>query len=510
MEYVESTAIFILIAIWYFERVIFIKKTKKKYHKPKNIRESGKKTTPNQPSINAKEKLVHQLVENSVHENLGEPDAEQMSILRYLLSHNKNVFITGGAGTGKSFLLKVYRKVTTERVIVVAPTGVAAENVSPAATIHRQFGYKNIEMIDISELNNETLIMHESKKHALKMADVIIVDEVSMVNPLVFDKMNKILQIICESNKQFGGKRVILFGDLFQLQPVVTTQELMMYLKDHYEGKLIVDSFSYKNGNFELIELKTNHRQKTDKKYFELLNHIRDKSISQLELEYINSRYVKEGDITKDFIIYLTAKSAEAEKINNKRIKMLPGPDYEYIAEVKFKKEDISLEKVFNDLTIQQKLVIRKGCIVMLKINDPVQGWTNGTLARVIECYKTHIKVQLQNGYNFDIYPAKFELNEYTYKKGKLTAEVVARVYQIPLIPGFAITIHKSQSKTFEKIECNCESCFDYGHVYTALSRGQSLEGIYLKYKLNWNDIKVDQRVIDFYKNSKRLKIENM
>ncbi len=423
-------------------------------------------------------------------------DDEQEFARNYMESTSENVFITGKAGTGKSFLLNAFRATTGKGHIVLAPTGIAALNVD-GATLHSAFGYSNLVNLDVDDISEKTIKLKSEKKLVLRKVNTIIIDEISMVRADTFDKIDRILKAINHSNEPFGGKQILLFGDLFQLPPVTKGRE-MDYLYDRYGGTHFFHSDAYKAGNFKFVELTRNHRQKEDKAFFEVLNRIREGRTTKADIDLLNTRYTPEESQYDRFVALFPTK-AEAEKVNTDHINQLETREFVYQAEIvldKRKNKNKSFDSVF---PITNLLRLKVGASVMMVANDPERRWVNGSLGIVKDLDENHISVSFGEKRVFDISPFEFNEQEITYSDGKIVYEKIFSVMQYPVVPAYAITIHKSQGQTYSNIACDIDRCFASGQAYVALSRCASLNGLHLKSLVTPVSIKVDQDVLDFY-----------
>lgn len=426
-------------------------------------------------------------------------DCEQASACDKMEHSCENFFITGKAGTGKSFLLDVFRKTTDKSHIVLAPTGIAALNVN-GATLHSTFGYYNLVNLDVDAISASTLRLKSEKRITLRSVSAIIIDEISMVRADTFEKIDRILKVINQNNLPFGGKQILLFGDLFQLPPVTKAKEFE-YLLDRYGGIYFFCSDAYKRGKFQFMELTINHRQKDDAEYFSLLNRIRDGSVTSEDIDILNSRVIHDTSIYDRFTTLLPTK-AEVESLNQYHINQLDSVGYTYHARVvlnKHQNNNRNLESVF---PIANSLYLKNGALVMMVANDPEHRWVNGSLGIVRKLSNDGISVTIKKR-TYDIHPFDFTEQEITYTNGKITYEDVLKVKQYPIVPAYAITIHKSQGQTYQNIVCDIDRCFANGQAYVALSRCASLEGLHLKRKISGASIRVDKCVLDFYNTQK-------
>ncbi len=424
-------------------------------------------------------------------------DEEQEFARNYMESTHENVFVTGKAGTGKSFLLDSFRTTTSKGNIVLAPTGIAALNVN-GATLHSTFGYSNLVNLNVDDISEDTIKLKSEKKMVLRRVSTIIIDEISMVRADTFDKIDRILRVINDPSKPFGGKQMLLFGDLFQLPPVTKEKE-REYLYDRYGGIFFFHSDAYKAGNFKFVELTKNHRQKSDREFFEVLNRIREGRTTDKDIDLLNTRYTPDESQYDRFVSLFPTK-AEAEKVNTDHLNQLETKQYAYLSRIMLDKranKNKSFESIF---PIMNELKLKKGASVMMVANDPEHRWVNGSLGIVKELNKDNIKVSFGENRVYDVSPFEFDEQEITYVNGKITYEKTLIVIQYPVVPAYAITIHKSQGQTYSNIACDIDRCFASGQAYVALSRCASLKGLHLKSLISQSSIKVDRDVMEFYR----------
>lgn len=432
------------------------------------------------------------------HDDNAQLDSEQADIFHEMEYSNKNYFITGKAGTGKSFLLNAFKKRTQKSYIVLAPTGIAALNVD-GVTLHSAFGYRNLVNLDVDSISPWTIRLKSEKQLVLKNVSTIIIDEISMVRSDTFEKIDRILKVINRTDKPFGGKQILLFGDLFQLPPIVNKPE-HDFLMDYFGGIHFFCSHAYKQSNFNFRELTINHRQEKDAAFFEILNRIRDGSVTSDDIKALNERVVQDFSVYDRFTTLLPTK-AEVEKLNQFRISQLKTDERAYCAKIitdKYPNQTRKLDEIF---PIADTLRLKKGVLVMMVANDPEHRWVNGTLGIIEALSSKRILVSI-NKRTYDIEPFEFSAQEVTYENGKLVYEDILTVMQYPIVPAYAITIHKSQGQTYKNIICNINRCFADGQAYVALSRCASLNGLHLTDKVSPASIRVDKNVLDFYHRS--------
>jgi len=400
---------------------------------------------------------------------------------------SQHIFITGKAGTGKSTLLEYFRSKTSKNIVVLAPTGVAALNVE-GQTIHSFFKFK-------TDITYDKVKKIPRKKNLFKKLDAIIIDEISMVRADLLDCIDKSLRLNCNNSLPFGGKQMIFFGDLYQLPPVVKTNEKEIF-KEKYTTPYFFSANVMKEIEIKLIELEKIYRQK-DQKFIEILNGIRNRSITDEMIEMLNQRYIPDFKPDKKaFFIYLATKNEIATRINRDRLNNIKGKIYKFVAEIegKFEKTDYPTDDV---------LYLKKGAQIMLLNNDKKKKWVNGSVGRITDIDEDNeiISVELMNGKNVKVKRYSWELFNYIYnkQKEKIETELIGRFNQFPIRLAWAVTVHKSQGKTFENIILDIKGgVFAPGQIYVALSRCTSLDGIVLKQRIGKKHIFVDWKIIRF------------
>ena len=427
---------------------------------------------------------------------------EQKAVYEKLESSNENFFITGKAGTGKSVLLQYFAKNTKKQVAVVAPTGVAALIVG-GQTIHSFFSL-NIDLQDTSDFE-EVSKLPNSKAEVLRHLDSLIIDEVSMVSADVMDMIDAKLQYARANQSPFGGCQIIAFGDLYQLPPVVDNGQVYRFLDDKYKSRFFFGAPGTKNKPLNIVELQEVFRQKDD--YFiKLLNRIRVGNVDELLLEDINSRCVLPPQ--GENIITLTADNATARKINKYNLDSLSSQEYVYEGKIE---GDILQSSLPTDLQLHLKV----GALVMMLKNDNTDNsshdknkkarWVNGTFGIITYLSKDEVRVTI-NGVEHSIGKASWEKYQYRYDaiEKKIEKEIVAVFVQYPIKIAYAITIHKSQGQTYDKVKIDLNNgAFEDGQVYVALSRCKSIANVYLAKRMTIGDFKVNPEVLNFFSEKK-------
>ncbi len=411
---------------------------------------------------------------------------------------NRNIFITGRAGTGKSLLLTVFTQAAIKRTLKMAPTGIAALNIG-GATVHSVFGYKNLVSASLEEIDGKTLILPRGKKEVLEKTETIIIDEVSMLRSDIVEKMDRILKIVCSNAKPFGGKQMIFIGDPFQLPPIANKEE-KYYLKDKFGGIYFYCPVSYKKGDFAFVELGVNHRQNNDPAFFNILNHIREGRVRSEDIKELNDRVsdLNSEEDEYDRSIRLFATRKEVDLINEDCLKRIPGNEYSFETKIVYSKYDNPSYSIESNFPIPSVLKLKVGANVMFVKNDLDRRWVNGTVG-IIRHIKNDVVIVAVNGLNVTVKKEEFTQNEAKYENGKIKYEEVVKVEQYPLVLAYAMTIHKSQGMTYKKIACDLSNCFESGQEYVALSRAVSLKGLKLLSPIRKENIEVDHNTTNFY-----------
>lgn len=414
-----------------------------------------------------------------------ELSAEQKRIFHLLNDDLVNAYITGKAGTGKSVLLQYFVENTNKNVAVVAPTGVAALNVG-GQTIHSFFKLPP-ELQDL-----EKITVDYKTKELLRHLDALVIDEVSMVRADLMEAMNLKLQLAKGNKLPFGGTQVIMFGDLYQLPPVVSDGELHRFFNHNYGGVYFFNAPIFKEFEYQVFELDQIFRQK-DKEFVDILNAIRTGNITDKVLEELNLR--TKAELPSTGFITLAGHNATVSAINHNKLAELEGKEFVYIAEIL---GNIS-EKNF---PTEKELKLKVGAQVMILKNDKQKPprWVNGTLGIVTKLADDLIRVNI-DGVEHTIQKEAWDSIRYYYdpEKRKIEKEVVSTFKQFPLRLAWAITIHKSQGQTYQSVAIDLsERAFASGQTYVALSRCQSLEGLYLLAPVKVEDVIVDQDIIKF------------
>lgn len=414
---------------------------------------------------------------------------------------NRNVFLTGKAGTGKTTFLYKLKRDSQKRMIVVAPTGVAAINAK-GVTIHSFFQLPFGPILPNSKLDKSQGFIRKfskSKINLIKSLDLLVIDEISMVRADLLDGIDKTLRRYRDKDKVFGGVQLLMIGDLQQLSPVVNDNDWYL-LQTYYRNIFFFSSISYNQCNAITIELKHIYRQNDDV-FINILNEIRNNKLSQSSAELLNNRFIPNSDkIDESGYIFLTTHNHKAHITNEKKLNELKGEKkvYNAIVEGNFPE---------NSYPNSSGLQLKVGAQVMFIKNDssPEKRYFNGKIGKVILLDDDEVVVHCSDDdFNIVTKLETWENIKYSVdtETNAVKEDIVGSYSQIPLRLAWAITIHKSQGLTFEKAIIDAEDAFVHGQTYVALSRCKSLEGLILNSKIHPNQIISDSNVISFNENT--------
>lgn len=403
-----------------------------------------------------------------------------------------HLFITGRAGTGKSTLLQIFRRTTNRNVVVLAPTGVAALNVG-GQTIHSLFGFppRLIQSKDVRP--------NRRYRRVFENLEVLVIDEISMVRADVMEAIDYALKLNRNSSKPFGGVQMILFGDLFQLPPVVSSHQEKQFFSHRYASQYFFSADCMDTIDLEMIELSQVYRQ--DSRYFlRLLESIRNAAVDRDDLEALNERHVPGFQPGPDEnYLTLAARNATVNAINAKALAQNDNPEILYLATT----EGNFPEKLF---PVPAALKLKVGAQVMTVRNDNEKKYVNGTIGTIVECKNQSVVIRVTEGgqpRNIEVGPEEWEIIRYKGDDTDLTkigTEKIGKYKQLPVRLAWAVTIHKSQGKTFDRIIIDLgKGAFEHGQTYVALSRCRTLDGIVLRNPLTPRDVMVDPAVVEFY-----------
>ena len=414
--------------------------------------------------------------------------------LERMRSGKGNLFITGKAGTGKSTLLEYFRAHAEQEPVILAPTGVAALNVR-GQTVHRFFQFR----IDVTPSK-----VRESRKRPRNASlygnlNTIVIDEVSMLRADLLDCIDIFLRKHGPRRRRpFGGVQMIFVGDLYQLPPVVSGEEREIF-RTLYKTPYFFSAAALRNAELDIIELDKVYRQQ-DARFVEILNHVRNDSVDETDIAALNARLDTSYTPTPDeFSITLTTTNRNADATNDRKLKSLPGKARVSVA-------NIEGEFGREHYPTSVELAFKPGAQIMLLNNDPERRWVNGSIGTIESTRQRDnggptVMVRLNDGDSIvKVEPHAWELIRFALENGQIATERIGRFRQLPFRLAWAVTIHKSQGKTFDKIVVDLErGAFAAGQTYVALSRCTSLEGIVLKRPISEKSIRADWRVCKFF-----------
>ena len=422
---------------------------------------------------------------------------------------DKLVYLTGKAGTGKTTFLKYIKKTTDKNTVVLAPTGVAAINAG-GVTIHSFFQIpfgpfvpndSRLRTNATGSENKETIYTtfkyNEDKRKIIQNLELLIIDEISMVRADMLDVIDKILGVIRQKPYlPFGGVQVILIGDTFQLPPIADNEQWRI-LSQFYKTPFFFSSKVIEQNTPLYIELKKIYRQ-NEQEFIDLLNRVRVNQVSQNDLSILNAKYNPSFSGNGNDYIILATHNNIVNETNLTKLNKLETELFTYEA---------NITGIFPDKNkpTDHFLKLKVGAQIMFVKNDKgeIKRYYNGKIGKIKALHKSYIIVIFDNETEVEVERTEWSNIKYTYdkKQKKIVEEIIGTFEQFPIRLAWAITVHKSQGLTFEKVIADLGRAFTSGQVYVALSRCTSFNGLMLKTQLNNNAIKTDPRVIEFAKN---------
>ena len=423
---------------------------------------------------------------------------DQGKAMKEIFTGKSNLFITGNAGSGKTtFMRRILPFIGP--TAIVAPTGIAALN-SGGQTIHSFFGLNLDQYIpEIKKkklVNKEPIRLNQQKRRIICRIKNLIIDEVSMVKPELLDRLADVLRQVRNSKDPFGGVRLIMFGDLFQLPPVTKFDDIS---QGFYDSKYFYASKSLKLSGFKVFAFNKIFRQK-DEKFIDILNSIRIGDVTDGQLEELNKRaIVPTGE---DPYITICTTNNKASSINDAKLAGIEGDIYQF--------ESIKTGDYPKDAQCEDLLRIKIGAQVIITRNG--DNYVNGTIGKIeaisprmgpdnrtLNNEPPVIHVKISDDITVGIVPATFEKRKADIVDGNIKYEVVGTITQYPLRLGYAITSHKVQGMTLDKALIDINDAFDTGQTYVALSRCRSMDGVFLSSPIKRGAIKVDEDIIRFF-----------
>lgn len=435
-------------------------------------------------------------------------DNREFQNLNNLIAHTRrSVFLTGKAGTGKSTFLRHITATTTKNFVVLAPTGIAAVNVG-GQTIHSFFKLPLKPLLP-DDVEFAPGRLRKRMKYSgrfiklLNKLDLIIIDEISMVRADIIDFIDKLLRHYCHNQREpFAGKQMLFVGDLFQLEPVVTS-DMRMMLNKHYPNPYFFSARAFMETPLVSIELRKVYRQDDDE-FIAMLDRIRMGTLTPADRAAINSRVTPAAESSRPqgtsdsasgkMVMTLASRRDTVEAINEDRLKRIRRPLRTFTGVITGDFPD-------NNLPTPLELQLKEGAQVVFIKNDYDRRWVNGTVGRVSSCLPDRIEVTLENGNTYAVEPERWDniVYEYDEKKHSVNENVIGSYTQYPVKLAWALTIHKSQGLTFSNMVIDMGSgAFTSGQTYVAMSRCRSLGGIELRAPLAERDVFVSRAIKDF------------
>lgn len=438
------------------------------------------------------------MVDNVVVDTDNKEFNDALSLVQYT---SQSIFLTGKAGTGKSTFLRYICEQTRKKYVVLAPTGVAAINAG-GCTIHSFFKMPFRPILpddpDLSLSGGriyELLKYSKKQRQLLRKLELVIIDEISMVRADMIDFIDRVLRVYSGNMRDpFGGKQLLLVGDIYQLEPVVTA-DTRDILNRFYPNAYFFSAKVFREISLVPIELRKVYRQ-TDPRFVALLDCVRSNTATRAELDMINSRYNPNYESAEDeFSITLATRRDQVDYINERKLQALDEVEYTFVGRIKGDFPESSLPTLL-------ELTLKKGAQVLFIKNDPDRRWVNGSLGIISDISSDQrISVILETGEEFDVEREVWENTKYTYneKEKRIEESVLGTFVQYPLRLAWAITVHKSQGLTFNHVVVDFTGgAFAGGQAYVALSRCTSLDGLVLKKEMTHRDIFVNPEVVRF------------
>lgn len=406
----------------------------------------------------------------------------------------QNIFLTGKAGTGKTTFLRELKKHSPKRMIVVAPTGVAAINAG-GMTIHSFFQLSFAPQVGNEDNPAKQKHFNKKKINIIRSLDLLVIDEISMVRADVLDAIDRVLRRYRRRDKPFGGVQLLMIGDLQQLAPVVKNEEWNI-LRTVYDTVFFFSSLALKQTSYVSVELTYVYRQQDDH-FLDILNKVRDNKLDRASADALNKRYIPNFEVPEDSdYITLCTHNTQAKRINDEKLGKL---------KTRINRQHASVQGKFPEYSYptDMELELKEGAQVMFVKNDPEpeKRFYNGKIGKITYISGDEVRVQCPGDIEeIDVSPLVWSNVKYSVdeKTAEIKEEIEGTFEQLPLKTAWAITIHKSQGLTFERAVIDAQSSFAHGQVYVALSRCKTLEGMVLSSRISESSIISDSTVSSF------------
>jgi len=432
-----------------------------------------------------------------------EDNKKAQDAIRLAVHTTQSVFLTGKAGTGKTWLLRNLAPCLNKKHIILAPTHVAALQVG-GENIHTFFGF---EWRTYLPQDDDIPLLPKQKIELLREVELIIIDEISMVRCDLMNAIDLSLRQALQVNKPFGGKQLLMIGDLYQLPPVLNEKdkETVQLLRTNYSSRYFFSAKAFEQSfEYQIVELSKIYRQK-DRKFISLLNAIRINKVDKEHLELLNQRHVAVPPDSSKQRITLATSNSIVNKLNEDKLAALEGHLYEIQAS-----QEGQFGQVGSNFPTDQCLQLKIGAQVMFIRDDEEGRWINGTLGKILGILENNIVIEIKEGRQKHSYEIKRHTwNKTIYRWNEETEQIerqkIGSFTQYPIKLAWGITIHKSQGQTFDNVIINMgRKAFAAGQTYVALSRCTSFNGIILKRPIQSEDIFVDKRITRFLEAQKQ------
>jgi len=438
-------------------------------------------------------------------------------VLSFIDTTNQNIFLTGKAGTGKTTLLRKIKETSTKKIVIVAPTGVAAMNAKgvtinsffqlpPGSFFPGDISLENLQagILSISSMVSDLSYTREKTK-LFNELELLVVDEVSMVRCDLLDVIDAILRTVRKNNLPFGGVQVLLIGDLYQLPPV-TKREDWAFLNRAYASPYFFEALVIRRNPLLQIEL-TNVFRQTEPEFINILNDIRNNRINENDLSLLNQRYEPSFSASNELNpIIITSHNAEANTINKEKLDELQGPEYTFEGEISGEFRDLNLQA-------EQSLKLKEGAQIMFIKNDTGDNrkFYNGKIGKVKSIIDGEIIISFPQEEDLLLEKSSWQSFEYkTDTEEAIVQQQVGEFSQYPIKLAWAVTIHKSQGLTFDSAIIDAGKSFVAGQVYVALSRVRTLQGLILKSKITTESLRSNPEVLNYMKPAKEEELSNI